>query len=82
MKIPEELEAYFETSFIMCFGICDYCNEEIEFVSKAVMYSDEYYLDQAKAMKDQGWIIPKLHESACKECHINKKLKHDPNAHY
>jgi len=45
------------------------------------MDSDEWWLDQATAMRDQGWVIAEPQHAHCAHCAQKLGLRHDPNAH-
>ena len=80
-RIPTELAPYFETCFIYGFGMCDECGDQAAFSSIHPKFSDEWWLDEAAAMRDQGWIVAELQTAHCRQCALAAGLRHDPNAH-
>jgi hypothetical protein len=74
-QIPDSLRPYFEVCFIFGFGICDGCSREEPFVSHHPQFSDGWWLDEAKAMKDAGWVIPKEQVAYCPQCASQRGCK-------
>ena len=68
MNIPNELQPYFEFTFINCFAICSFCGIEQDVVAKVQRFSDDWYLELAAAIKAAGWIIPERQVAACPSC--------------
>lgn len=60
MNIPKELAPYFEACFILGISICSECAKSGDFISKYKEFSDEYWLDQTIAMKENDWVVPVL----------------------
>lgn len=80
MNIPKELAPYFENCFLLGFSICTECGESVAFNSKHKKFSDDYWLDEAAAMKENGWVVPVIQEPYCKSCAKKLKFKHNPEA--
>jgi len=76
-----ELMPYYETVFIYGFGICESCSGEALFESVHAKFSDGWWFDEARAMKDQGWVVPRVQVAYCATCASALKLEHDPNAY-
>jgi len=76
-----ELMPYFENVYLFCFAFCDECGENLDCTSKAKEYSDEYWMDYAKQMKDAGWVIKDIENSFCATCAESKNIKHNPKAY-
>jgi hypothetical protein len=55
--IPADLKPFFVACFILFFGICDRCWREEDFESEWPQFSDAYWLDEARALRDAGWIV-------------------------
>jgi hypothetical protein len=68
MEVPTELAPYFEVCFILGFGICDRCGREQPFESTHPKFSDERWLDEARAMRDAGWVLQEPLVATCPEC--------------
>ena len=80
-KIPRELAPYYEVCFILGFGICEHCSLEAEFSSAHRQFSDEWWLDEAAAMRSQGWVVSEQLVAYCARCSQTLGLRHDPDAH-
>ncbi len=78
-EIPVELAPFYEVCFILGFGICEDCGREQEFTSTHPQYSDEYWLDEARAMYDAGWIIPHQQVAYCPECAARRQSANTPH---
>lgn len=76
-----ELMPYYEAVFIYGFGICESCSVEVAFESKHPKFSDGWWFDEARAMKQHGWVVPKLQTVYCGTCSIEQGVKHNPNAY-
>ncbi len=76
-----ELMPYFEVAFIYGFGICESCAADVSFNSPHPKFTDEWWFDEAKAMKDQGWVVPKVQSAYCAKCAKEKNVKHNPKAY-
>jgi len=76
VDITPELEPFFDFTLINCFPLCSYCEVEQEFESCATPYSDAWYLDMARAIRDAKWVIPKRQEAACPSCAAERGLAH------
>jgi hypothetical protein len=68
IEIPPALAPYFEVCFILGFGICAGCGREQDFASAHPQFSDAYWLDEAGAMYNAGWIVPRPLDAYCPEC--------------
>jgi hypothetical protein len=66
--VPEELRPYFDVCFILGFGLCSSCGREQPFTSNHPPFSDSWWLDEARAMHDAGWSVPKPEEALCASC--------------
>jgi hypothetical protein len=66
--IPEELRPLFEVCFILGWGICSSCGREEPFESIHKEFSDEWWIDESRAMKNAGWIVVREQETLCPEC--------------
>jgi hypothetical protein len=66
--IPADLLPFFDVCFIMAFVFCESCKREPAFTSTHRMCSDEYWLDEAHAMKDAGWVVKDCTTAFCPEC--------------
>lgn len=72
-RIPKELEPYFNVCFILGFGICSGCGREQPFTSNHPQFSDGWWLDEARAMRDAGWSVLEAEKAFCASC------SEDPN---
>ncbi len=67
-NVPSELRPLFEVCFILGFGICQSCGREQPFTSSHPQFSDEWWVDEARAMYQAGWVVPREQEAYCPEC--------------
>jgi hypothetical protein len=81
MEIPKELAPYFECCYILAFSICEACGCSAEFNSNYRQFSDEWWLDEAAAMKNQGWVVSEIQVAYCAICAKKLSVKHNPNAY-
>ncbi len=58
MEVPPDLEPFYEVTFILCAAVlCRTCYAEVEYASAHPECTNENYLDQARTLKDAGWIL-------------------------
>ena len=66
--VPKDLQPYFDVCFILGFGICSGCGREQPFTSHHPQFSDGWWLDEARAMRDAGWSVLEAGEAFCASC--------------
>ena len=76
-----ELMPYYETVFIYSCSICESCTAEVSFESDHTQYSEGWWFDEARAMKEQGWVVPRVLVTYCEACAREQNIKHDPDAY-
>src|SRR5262249_53017341 len=58
MDVPAELEPLWYVSFILCGMVfCERCSAEAEYTSAHPDFTDESYIDCARAMLKAGWTV-------------------------
>jgi hypothetical protein len=67
-NVPDELKPLFEVCFILGFGICSSCGREEPFQSSFLKFTDDYWLDEARAMFADGGCVPKQQQALCPQC--------------
>jgi hypothetical protein len=81
MKIPRDLAPYFEYIFIFARSFCKNCGSNAEFTSSHKEYSDDWWLDEATAMKEAGWAVPMELKLYYPVCRTKLNIEHNPNAY-
>ncbi len=81
MEIPANVAPYFECCYILAFSICHDCGSSAQFKSNHPKFSDAWWLDEAMAMSEQGWVVSEPQVSYCGLCAQKLGIKHDPNAY-
>jgi len=67
-EVPDDLLPFYDTCLIYGFGMCDGCGREQPFDSRHLKFSDGWWLDEARAMKAAGWVVPEPLQALCPEC--------------
>jgi len=76
-----ELMPYFEFVYIHAFSICENCSASASFSSLHKKYSDDWWFDEARAMKAQAWVVPETLHTFCGACAKTLGVAHNPNAY-
>ena len=69
--VPDDLRPYYDGCFILGAGICDGCHRQQPFDSTHPEFSVGWWVDEARAMKEAGWVVPDPTdplEVFCPEC--------------
>jgi len=76
MDIDPDIESFYSVTFV--FGslvFCESCKREPEYSSDHARYTEEDYLDQAMAMRQQQWTVDGL-DPYCPECSQRRQVPH------
>jgi len=80
-EFSSEIDAYYGYVSILCFPVCKKCQDSPEFPSTHEQFTEEWYMDQAIGIKDEGWVISEFEEAFCKKCAREEGVQHDPLAY-
>lgn len=80
-ETPKEIDPYFGYVSLLCIPVCKKCDDGPEFPSTHPQFSEEWYMDQAIGIKNEGWVISEIEEAFCKKCAEEEGIQHDPYAY-